>query len=363
MHTTNPDRNRRLKGRKPGLPRRTVTALLALVILAPALAGFAPQLADAQTAPNAYYGSVYSDSGHPAPEGTVIVAVVGSNDDVADSITVESTGEYGGSGGLDDKLRVESDIDRVTFHVGDADGPKASETDNPEPETERLALTFPAGTFPSTTAVATDTPTAVATDTPTPVVTRTLTATRTRTSTVTVTETEKSTTAATVGSTSTESDGELPNGAEGTEPAVATDASTATETVRSQFVVTNATLNETQLAQDESVLVTATIRNRASTNRTFRAGLSVAKTVLTTKTQSIPAGDSNTVQFTHQPTESGEYPVAVNGTSAGTLTVGEETTDNSLLPFGPLQSMALYVALLIALLYGILKALAIYYGY
>lgn len=108
-----------------------------------------------------YYGDAVATDGVLAPEGTTIVAVV--DGEVQDEITVETPGEYGDDDAFDDKLVVGSDAGaEVSFHVGDANGPEATESpltlDAPAGDegVQEQLLTFPAGTFDANEAPSVD---------------------------------------------------------------------------------------------------------------------------------------------------------------------------------------------------------------
>ncbi|WP_191907519.1 hypothetical protein [Haloarcula sp. CBA1131] len=88
--------------------------------------------------------------------------------------------------------------------------------------------------------------------------------------------------------------------------------------------------------------------------------LIVGETRAATNNYTLSAGESRDIQFRYRANETGEYPVSVGQTSAGTLTVGES---DGLIPWGILRAIFLFIFLPVAIIYGILKALAIYYGY
>lgn len=127
----------------PQFRRSTITAVVAIVIIGVTFSGVAfAQLAP----PSSYYGEVTSADGTDAPTGTVIVAVADGS--VQDDITVQSAGEYGNPD-ENEYLRVPSDFDTVTFHIGSADGPQADPPGavTPESNVTQKDLTFPNGAF------------------------------------------------------------------------------------------------------------------------------------------------------------------------------------------------------------------------
>ncbi|MFC7133610.1 MULTISPECIES: CARDB domain-containing protein [Salinibaculum] len=87
--------------------------------------------------------------GTDLPAGTTIIAV--ADGAVRDRITMQTSGQYGGSDATADKLRVSSGIDsNVSFYVEKDDGTriKAEEVDpDPTAEVEQFNLTFPVGTI------------------------------------------------------------------------------------------------------------------------------------------------------------------------------------------------------------------------
>lgn len=156
------------------------------------------------------------------------------------------------------------------------------------------------------------------------------------------------------------------------------DESTDSETTDGRVVVTNATLGSEQVRVGEPFTVNATVENHGEQGVPFTAAVDVDGSVVTTKRSLIPGGESRTIQLRGSVNESGEYTVAVNGTEAGTLTVGDPGGDSGdggggllasvfglvgLLPMGLLKPLFTFVVLPIAVIYGILKALAIYLGY
>lgn len=158
-----------------------------------------------------------------------------------------------------------------------------------------------------------------------------------------------------------------------------TDTSSDAATGDRQFVVTNASLGAQQVDVDEPFSVEATVENRGDESGNFTAALAVnSSDVVVIETSSIPPGESQTVELDYLINRSGTFPISVNGTSAGTLTVGDveadEDTENSgpltqlagllgVLPMGLLQPLLLFVVLPVAIIYGALKGLALYMGY
>ena len=280
---------------------------LAIPLLVLATASFGLVVEAGQSAPNAYYGNAETDSGDPIPQGTVIVAVAGENPrEVQDSITVDPAGKYGGSGGLDEKLRVSSEYDEVTFHIGDKDGKQAAETDNPNAETERLDLTFPNSALPGVTPTPTPTPTPA----PTPTPTQTATPTPTQTSTPT------------------------------TQTPTPTPTRTSTPTTQTPTTTQTATTGQTTTAaQTESDDTSSADSDPPATSVDSQRAIDTA----------VPSSTDSTA-------------TALGGTRTenGTATTSQ---GGGLIPWGLLRTGFLFVILPVALIYGVLKAIAVYYGY
>lgn len=356
--------------------------IVALVIVVSATgAGIGQSLA--QTAPpNSYYGTVESSTGTEAPAGTTIVAV--ANGKVQDSITVDTAGQYGSSEPTGDKLRVSSDIDsEVTFYIDDADGAQASESDpNPETEVEQLNLTFPAGTFggPTSTPTPTPTETATPTATSTPTETATPTATPTPTETATPMPTETSTDTPTETATSTPTSMETPSAESDTETQSETTGGTATASPSTKTTVTTtqsggqivgtsgngtvvvrtASLNRTNANVGDSVTVEATVENTGTSSQSATLSLFANGESVRSQTTTVSENGTRQVTFQYQLNQSGNVTLRVGPTTAGTVTVGQ---GDGRIPWGILRALGMYVALPVAVIYAILKALAIYYGY
>ena len=340
----------------PTLRQWTVIVLSAVAILG--FAAIGANTAFAQPAPpNSYYGVAEAD-GTLAPEGTTIVAV--ANGAKQGSITVGSNGEYGSSDG--EKLSVDSDIDsEVTFHVDTVDGPQADQTDSdPTAEVEELDLTFPEGAFSDSPSTATETETATETATDT----QTATATGTATVTATATAPATGTATATQTGTQTEADEGTDAGTDTSQTAADTSDDTSNEMTATErasgITVTNASLNRTQVPSGGVVSVNATLRNTGESTASDSFSLVVGGNRTVTENYTLSAGETRNIQFRYRANETGEFPVAVGQTSAGTLTVGES---GGLIPWGILRAVFFYLVVPIGVIYGILKALAIYYGY
>ena len=140
-----------------------------------------------------------------------------------------------------------------------------------------------------------------------------------------------------------------------------------------QFAVTNVTLDRTTVPPGEPVQVTATVVNRGNSPGGYTAGLTVDGSVVETDFIGLNPGNRTSADFTYQTNQTGNYRVAVNGTMANEeLTVGESGSDGILgsvlgvfgfLPLGLLRTVLTFVVVPIALVFLLLKGLAIYLGY
>lgn len=139
---------------------------------------------------------------------------------------------------------------------------------------------------------------------------------------------------------------------------------TAATTDRGPITVTNATLNASTVDQGQPVRVTATVTSDGDA-AAYTAGLTVDGEVTGTKPVQVPANSSIAVTFTHVPGDGGQYAVAVNDSTAGTLTVRGESLLGFLgvLPLGLFQVLVTYVGGLLVATYLLLKAVALYLGY
>ena len=98
-------------------------------------------------------------------------------------------------------------------------------------------------------------------------------------------------------------------------------------TTEADFEVTEASLSDEQIAEGESVDVTATVENRGEGSGTFTAELRVDGDVVQTGDVTVGAGESEQVTFTETFEAAGTYDVDVSGTFAGTLEVTEEPVE------------------------------------
>lgn len=140
-----------------------------------------------------------------------------------------------------------------------------------------------------------------------------------------------------------------------------------------QAVVRNATLSDSEASPGDVVFVNATIENRGDRNTLYTAGLSVGGAVVATEPVTLPAGEERPVSFRYEVNETGTVPVAINGTSAGTLTVGGGGIVGTILgflapvlgilPLGLLRTLVVFVLAPVLLVFLLLKGVAVYLGY
>ncbi|WP_276253017.1 CARDB domain-containing protein [Halomontanus rarus] len=94
------------------------------------------------------------------------------------------------------------------------------------------------------------------------------------------------------------------------------------------FDVGDAELSESEIAAGDSVDVTATVSNTGEESGTHTAELTVDGDVVAEQDVTLEGGESDTVTFTETFDDAGEYDVAVDDSSAGTLTVVAEDDDD-----------------------------------
>ncbi|WP_207590098.1 CARDB domain-containing protein [Halomontanus rarus] len=94
------------------------------------------------------------------------------------------------------------------------------------------------------------------------------------------------------------------------------------------FDVSDADLSESEIAAGDSVDVTATVSNTGEESGTHTAELTVDGDVVAEQDVTLEGGESDTVTFTETFDDAGEYDVAVDDSSAGTLTVVAEDDDD-----------------------------------
>jgi len=152
-------------------------------------------------------------------------------------------------------------------------------------------------------------------------------------------------------------------------PTATPTGNTTTETTASLRVV-NATANRTTVSSAQAVRVSATVDNPGSAAAPFTAGLSVNGTVVDARTVTVPAGGNRTVALNWTANATGSYPLRVNGTTAGTVTVGDGggLVASALglvgfLPLGLFQTVLTYLGGVLVAGFLALKSFALFMGY
>jgi PKD repeat protein len=138
-----------------------------------------------------------------------------------------------------------------------------------------------------------------------------------------------------------------------------------------RFAVTNVSLSQSTVAPGDTVLVNATVENRGNTTGAFRAGLVVNGTVVDRDTVGLEPGQTGVAELRFQANDTGTHRVSVNGTladqelSVGTSggLLGSVMGVFGFLPVGLLATVGKFVVLPLAVVYLLLKGLAMYLGY
>lgn len=155
----------------------------------------------------------------------------------------------------------------------------------------------------------------------------------------------------------------------------ATPTATATQTptddtgTDSAIRIQSVSLNASSVPPEQPVSVNVTLRNTGGQPDGFVAGLSVNDSVVATQSTTVPPNDTRVVRFEYRTNRTGTFPVAVNGTTAGDLTVGGGGLLSSILgifgflPLGLLRPLLLFVAAPLLVLFLLLKGVAFYLGY
>lgn len=158
-----------------------------------------------------------------------------------------------------------------------------------------------------------------------------------------------------------------------------TDGSTADDggTDGSTLSIVDGRVLTRNVSAGDHVVARATVENDGNATRTYVAGLTVNASLLRTTEVTIPPGERREVTIAAPVVTDG--PVAINGTTLGTVTVGNgpapaqaaESSGGglpipnplSLWPGGLLGRVLGAIFWLVLIVYGILKGLAIYLGY
>lgn len=93
-----------------------------------------------------------------------------------------------------------------------------------------------------------------------------------------------------------------------------------------ELTVQSADVGSDQIEPGSSVVVTGVVENTGNVEGTFTVELTAGSSVVATQDVTLAPGESTQVSFVQAFDEAGTYDVAVSGTAAGTLSVGETTT-------------------------------------
>ncbi|KAA9397300.1 PKD domain-containing protein [Haloarcula sp. CBA1130] len=165
------------------------------------------------------------------------------------------------------------------------------------------------------------------------------------------------------------------NGSETPTPTPETTETPTEDTGKPDIVVTNATAVPSTLGPGDRTVITVELENRGTASGDHNVIVSLNTSVLTTRTVTVPAGETRTTEFARSVPENRTGGLTVDGQR-----VGNVTGDSGGLPIPALPSIgvpnplslwpdgiigtALGGLLGVAIgLYGVLKALAIYLGY
>jgi len=135
------------------------------------------------------------------------------------------------------------------------------------------------------------------------------------------------------------------------------------------LAVTEAALNRTSVPPNGSVIVVATVNSTGDETAAYTAGLSVDDSVVSTRPVRVPGGGTSRVQFLYRvdPNATGTLSVAVNGTTAGSLTVGGGGGGLlgifGFLPLGLLGTILTYVGGPVMAVFLCLRGIALLLGY
>ena len=101
------------------------------------------------------------------------------------------------------------------------------------------------------------------------------------------------------------------------------DSSSVGSNLTADISVVGASLNTTEAGVDGAVTITANLKNVGNGSGTYDADLEIGGTVEDTVTVQVVPLTTETVTFTYAFTATGDYDVAVDGVTAGTVSVGE----------------------------------------
>ncbi|MDT3435240.1 PKD domain-containing protein [Haloarcula sp. 1CSR25-25] len=151
---------------------------------------------------------------------------------------------------------------------------------------------------------------------------------------------------------------------------------TATEAAgQPDIVVTNATAVPSALGPGERTVITVELENRGTASGDHRVVVSLNRSVLATRTVTVPAGETRTTEFARSVPETATGNLTVDGRRVGNVTAADDGLPIPALPsVGVPNPLSLWPDGIVGTvlggllgvaigLYGVLKALAIYLGY
>lgn len=99
-----------------------------------------------------------------------------------------------------------------------------------------------------------------------------------------------------------------------------------------EFTVQSANVQQTSIVVDQSSTIRVQVNNRGKGLGRFTAQLTADGTIIDRQTIEIPPGASEEIRFTHVFSQPGTVTIAVNGVTAGTLTVEAKATPKTTIP-------------------------------
>lgn len=133
-----------------------------------------------------------------------------------------------------------------------------------------------------------------------------------------------------------------------------TDGSADEPTGEAQILVTNVSVNRTQVQVNESVMVNATLENRGDAAGSYTATLQTIqglnRSVAGKRTAEVPPGEQRTLRFTTRFADPGNHTVSVNGTQAGPVVVSSGGGLLSIFAFLPVRLIGMVLGGIVGLL-------------
>lgn len=338
-----------------------------IVIVSLCFAGPLPAPAQAQDSspPSSYYGNAVTEDGLGLSPGTEIKAVVSATGEVVGNITIETAGEYGGSGLGDKKLAVDSSIDREIQFVVERGGERfvANFTDpDPSSGTQRADLEFPPGAAGSrpyfdvsglqpgeTTAIEGTTVTVnatvenIGTEQDTQTISLDVSGSTVESDTVTLGPDSQQTVNFAI-DTETLGPGEYSYTVASADTSQS--SSLTVDSSQTVFSVSGLDPSDTTVLTGERVNVSGTVRNDGNSAGTQTLELRAGDTVLSSTDVTLDPGEERAVDFTDVSTESlatGTYTHGIfsaNDSATGTLTVEARLADFSVTGLNPADATA-----------------------